>query len=245
MNYSFETLSNETQWSNDTATPLSSDPTPTQDVLACVIVIFGLMIAACCFVVAIIAAVRSEQDVSSDRVNDYSTSDQNFQERLERVKRCIVVRYWTTEESNTSTDSTEHKGDTAHHGNATAAAAAHIDTTEVDLEQQQEEELRHDTSTTTTLSSDDDLESVNDGTLCAICLNQFQDHEVVCESKNTACCHVFHLTCMSLWLRKHSSCPVCRKEYLCTTGSDRSDGHQQEIAIWVNGSIGSSNFGLF
>lgn len=44
--------------------------------------------------------------------------------------------------------------------------------------------------------------------LCAICLGEFKEGEVVrvlCE-----CAHVFHLMCVDKWLENHRSCPLCR-----------------------------------
>jgi Ring finger domain len=258
---------------NDTAPTLPSSPQ--EDVLGSVIAIMGLMIIACCIVCAIINAARSEhesveEDFDAQRRRAYfanaaATATTSFQERLEeRVKQCIVVRYWTTVEASTTTTSKspDHKGDHNVDENtvATDDDDHDHDTADVDLEKQEEagreESASTNTTTTTTTPSsrdpthaEDDLESINDGTLCAICLNQFQDHDVVCDSKNPACCHVFHLTCMSLWLRKHSSCPVCREEYLHggTNNNNNNNNNNTDtaryhhtLAIWE----ASSSFGL-
>lgn len=47
---------------------------------------------------------------------------------------------------------------------------------------------------------------------CAICLknvNKFQRYLA-----NTFCDHIFHHGCISTWLKNHSTCPLCRKEYI-------------------------------
>jgi hypothetical protein len=53
---------------------------------------------------------------------------------------------------------------------------------------------------------------------CAICLGPFRPQELVCESNNSACQHVFHKDCMVDWLMKHhDDCPMCREVYLLKT----------------------------
>jgi hypothetical protein len=53
---------------------------------------------------------------------------------------------------------------------------------------------------------------------CAICLSSFKPQQLVCESNNTSCRHVFHKDCMVDWLIKyHDSCPMCREIYLLKT----------------------------
>ncbi|CAL0317849.1 unnamed protein product [Lupinus luteus] len=43
---------------------------------------------------------------------------------------------------------------------------------------------------------------------CAVCLNEFQDDETLRLIPN--CNHVFHPSCIDVWLSSHSTCPVCR-----------------------------------
>jgi hypothetical protein len=53
---------------------------------------------------------------------------------------------------------------------------------------------------------------------CAICLSHFEPQELVCESNNSSCQHVFHKDCMVDWLMKgHDTCPMCREVYLLNT----------------------------
>ncbi|KAE9612175.1 putative chromatin regulator PHD family [Lupinus albus] len=47
-----------------------------------------------------------------------------------------------------------------------------------------------------------------ENTQCAICLSEYQGEDVLCILPN--CGHSFHVTCIDLWLRQNSSCPVCR-----------------------------------
>ncbi|TQE12710.1 hypothetical protein C1H46_001730 [Malus baccata] len=43
---------------------------------------------------------------------------------------------------------------------------------------------------------------------CAVCLQEFQDHETL--RLIPKCDHVFHPDCIDTWLLSHSTCPVCR-----------------------------------
>jgi hypothetical protein len=53
---------------------------------------------------------------------------------------------------------------------------------------------------------------------CAICLSHFKPQQVVCESNNSSCQHVFHKDCMVDWLMKgHDTCPMCREVYFLKT----------------------------
>ncbi|XP_076941442.1 E3 ubiquitin-protein ligase ATL15-like [Bidens hawaiensis] len=45
---------------------------------------------------------------------------------------------------------------------------------------------------------------------CAVCLNEFQDHETL--RLLPKCSHVFHLDCIDTWLASHVTCPVCRAD---------------------------------
>jgi hypothetical protein len=64
----------------------------------------------------------------------------------------------------------------------------------------------------------DDCESLEGGeemTGCAICLSHFKPQQLVCESNNSSCQHVFHKDCMVDWLTKpHDDCPMCREVYV-------------------------------
>ncbi|KAH7867144.1 hypothetical protein Vadar_029409 [Vaccinium darrowii] len=46
------------------------------------------------------------------------------------------------------------------------------------------------------------------GRECPVCLTAFVDGEVIREVK--ICKHLFHDSCIEMWLCSHSNCPVCR-----------------------------------
>merc|ERR1712226_1301694 len=45
--------------------------------------------------------------------------------------------------------------------------------------------------------------------ICPICLDQFNEGDVVIVSKH--CSHLFHKNCILAWLEKHDACPCCRE----------------------------------
>ncbi|KAL4556469.1 hypothetical protein LXL04_039123 [Taraxacum kok-saghyz] len=51
---------------------------------------------------------------------------------------------------------------------------------------------------------------------CAVCLNEFQDHETL--RLLPKCSHVFHQDCIDTWLVSHVTCPVCRANLVVRPG---------------------------
>ncbi|KAK6161083.1 hypothetical protein DH2020_004464 [Rehmannia glutinosa] len=43
---------------------------------------------------------------------------------------------------------------------------------------------------------------------CAVCLSEFEEKEIVRVLPN--CAHSFHIECIDMWFRSHSTCPLCR-----------------------------------
>jgi hypothetical protein len=48
---------------------------------------------------------------------------------------------------------------------------------------------------------------------CTICLGEYQEKEVL--RIMPKCGHTFHVSCIDMWLRKQSTCPVCRLSVNC------------------------------
>ncbi|KAL7604407.1 RING-H2 finger protein ATL52 [Lactuca sativa] len=43
---------------------------------------------------------------------------------------------------------------------------------------------------------------------CAVCLGEFEENDEV--RIMPECAHVFHVTCIDMWLFSHGNCPLCR-----------------------------------
>ncbi|KAG2724988.1 hypothetical protein I3760_01G045800 [Carya illinoinensis] len=57
---------------------------------------------------------------------------------------------------------------------------------------------------------------------CAVCLNEFEDHETL--RLLPKCNHVFHPSCIDAWLTSWATCPVCRARL--TTEASKADPSQ-------------------
>ncbi|KAL1536022.1 RING-type E3 ubiquitin transferase [Salvia divinorum] len=53
---------------------------------------------------------------------------------------------------------------------------------------------------------------------CAVCLNEFEDHETL--RLIPKCDHVFHPECVDVWLESHVTCPVCRANLVPQPGDE-------------------------
>lgn len=47
-----------------------------------------------------------------------------------------------------------------------------------------------------------------EGSECSVCLNEFEENENL--RLMPKCCHAFHPSCIDVWLKSHSNCPLCR-----------------------------------
>jgi hypothetical protein len=61
----------------------------------------------------------------------------------------------------------------------------------------------------------DDGSSVRDrGTVCDICLLEFETGEAVAWSPNPNCSHAYHEECITDWLMRKPTCPSCRQNFI-------------------------------
>ena len=74
-------------------------------------------------------------------------------------------------------------------------------------------------------STPEDDSSVRDrGTVCDICLLEFETGEAVAWSPNPACNHAYHEECITDWLLRKPTCPSCRQNFILLPTVSRSVG---------------------
>ncbi|XP_050214680.1 RING-H2 finger protein ATL51-like [Mercurialis annua] len=50
----------------------------------------------------------------------------------------------------------------------------------------------------------------NEEEICSVCLCEFNEGEQI--RLLPECLHLFHVTCIDIWLNSHSNCPLCRAD---------------------------------
>jgi len=64
-----------------------------------------------------------------------------------------------------------------------------------------------------------------DGDMCAICLSQLEDGDIV---GDIPCKHLFHKECLKSWLTRSTRCPLCQNEAL-ETGTEGPAGPRADV----------------
>ncbi|KAL9303897.1 hypothetical protein ACSQ67_021160 [Phaseolus vulgaris] len=72
-------------------------------------------------------------------------------------------------------------------------------------------------------------------TQCVICLAEYKEKELL--RIIPKCGHTFHLSCIDMWLRKQSTCPMCR---LSLQNSSESK-HVSHVTFTIRHSLAESN----
>ncbi|KAF8101677.1 hypothetical protein N665_0201s0004 [Sinapis alba] len=67
----------------------------------------------------------------------------------------------------------------------------------------------------------------NGGVECVVCLCEFQDDDTLSLMPN--CCHVYHSSCVNVWLSDHSTCPLCRVDLVIQPG----EGSEPDLELGV------------
>ncbi|KAK7274613.1 hypothetical protein RIF29_15709 [Crotalaria pallida] len=77
--------------------------------------------------------------------------------------------------------------------------------------------------------------SIEEDTQCVICLADYKEQELL--RIIPKCGHSFHLACIDLWLKKQSTCPVCRLplQNACDTK------HARPVTFAISQSLEESN----
>ncbi|XP_039194330.1 E3 ubiquitin-protein ligase Praja-2 isoform X7 [Crotalus tigris] len=86
-------------------------------------------------------------------------------------------------------------------------ALAHLESLAIDVEQAHPPASKESIDCLPQIIITEDHNAVGQEQCCAICCSEYIKEEIVTE---LPCCHFFHVTCITLWLQKSGTCPVCR-----------------------------------
>ncbi|XP_058023450.1 E3 ubiquitin-protein ligase Praja-2 isoform X3 [Ahaetulla prasina] len=86
-------------------------------------------------------------------------------------------------------------------------ALAHLESLAIDVEQAHPPASKESIDCLPQIIITEDHNAVGQEQCCAICCSEYIKEEIVTE---LPCRHFFHVTCITLWLKKSGTCPVCR-----------------------------------
>jgi hypothetical protein len=174
-----------------------------------VLTVFSVMVFGICFAIAVLRLCRTQalEEMEWEQATSHEDKKERRRKRRQFVSNGLIVKEWLQVnpqvESTTGDQDTPPSSEKAVEAPQSAPAPA----------------------TNSYLAScamgSDDCESLageEEMAGCAICLRHFKPQQLVCESNNSSCQHVFHKDCMVDWLMKYrDDCPMCREVYLLKT----------------------------
>jgi hypothetical protein len=164
-------------------------------------IIFCILAVLFCCVLFVAGVYERPTEENANVEGQTPISVEDKEKRKERISKALVVREWS---SDSATVETESSG-----SDSTPEAGS----------KRQRPATKNDDRVTCGMGSDDYESFPEEQAVCAICLSIFEDHQLVCESNNGSCQHIFHKDCIIGWLttKQHDDCPICRQDYLLKT----------------------------
>jgi hypothetical protein len=177
-------------------------PSESMRIASCVTMGLILVLLVCIAGAAcILGRARATDELSAPATVQQEQKDEKKREqRKEWVSKLLVVREWSPDDA-----TVENSKPTSEENSTT------------DEQLVLESVPQTSDCASCTLGSDDCESFLEEAQGCAICLSHFKPHQLVCESNNLSCDHIFHQDCMMDWLMKHRRCPLCRELYLLKT----------------------------
>jgi hypothetical protein len=171
------------------------------------IALFSLTVFGLCALIVLVGFCRklALTEVEGQEAASHETKEAMRRKRSEFISKGLIVKEWVPVDSHV--ESTTGDQDAPPSGETVEAPQPRAPPINSPL--------------ASCAMGSDDCESVageEDMAGCAICLSHFKPEQLVCESNNSSCQHVFHRDCMVDWLMKyHDNCPMCREVYLLKT----------------------------
>jgi hypothetical protein len=174
--------------------------------------VFGVLVFGFCFLIVGLVVCKNltlaEEAVEAAReaTASHERKQERRRKRREFVSNGLIVKEWAPVEPQVESTATEDQ-DTPQYGETAEAPQPPVPPINSSL-------------TACSMGSEDceSLDGDEEMAGCSICLSHFKPQQLVCESYNSSCQHVFHKDCMVDWLMKyHDNCPMCREVYLLKT----------------------------
>jgi hypothetical protein len=179
------------------------------DVVA--ITVFSLVVVALSSLLVVFVRLRERLALQAQLQEDVASRDRKAERRITRKKFIsdgLIVKEWVPSDDQRVVESTEGDEDSPPSDKA------------IEVSQPPAPPVKSSSPVSCAMGSDDceSLAGEEEMAGCAICLSQFKPQQLVCESNNSSCRHIFHKDCMVDWLTKlHDDCPMCREVYLLQT----------------------------
>jgi hypothetical protein len=177
------------------------------------ITVFSLVVILLSFLVVVIVRLREKMALQAQLEEGVASHDRKAERRIARnkfISNGLTIKEWVPpNDQQVVLESTEEDEDSPRSAETVEASQPPAPAPPINS-----------SLVSCTMGSDDcdSLEGEEEMAGCAICLRHFKPQQLVCESNNPLCRHIFHKDCMVDWLTKlHDECPMCREVYLLQT----------------------------